>query len=492
MPVDLTAVARVVGIETTFVNLRGNNVVLLPQQVAVIGSGSTLATYTPNVPVSFTSAAAVGTTYGFGSPLHLAVLELLPPNGDGLGTIPMTVYPLAASGTAATFTITAAGTLNTDQTYTVTINGVTTGPIALTTADTTTTAATAISDAITAALNVPVTSASAIAVVTTTAKAGGSWGNGVDIAVNGTIDGMTFTVAVGVTGASNPSVQPALDQITNKWETMIVNCWESTDAPNLNLYQTFGDGRWGVLIKKPLVVTTGTVETVVATLTGIGDGRKTDRVNSLAVVPGSTNLPLQLAARQVARIAPIANNNPPLDYGGQSLTGITPGADGDQFPYVDLNTLVKAGISTTELIDGIATMSDTVTFYHPDGEDPPAFRYVVDIVKLQNIIFNLNVIFESAEWNGAPLIPDDQPTTNRDARKPKDAISVVAQMLDGLGLLAIISDPAAAKALISAVINSLNPKRLDLSVTVQLSGNANVISIDLLFGFFFGTQAIAA
>jgi hypothetical protein len=38
----------------------------------------------------------------------------------------------------------------------------------------------------------------------------------------------------------------------------------------------------------------------------------------------------------------------------------------------------------------------------------------------------------------------------------------------------------------------MNPKRLDLTVTVQLSGNTNIVSVDLEFGFFFGTQALVA
>ncbi len=117
---------------------------------------------------------------------------------------------------------------------------------------------------------------------------------------------------------------------------------------------------------------------------------------------------------------------------------------------------------------------------------------MVDIVKLQNIIFNLDLIFATPEWDGAPLIPDDQPTTNRDAKKPKAAVAAVASMLDSLGLNAIISDPETAKENTLAEIDSGNPKRLNVSTTVQLSGNTNIISVDLNFGFFFGTSAIVA
>ena len=48
-----------------------------------------------------------------------------------------------------------------------------------------------------------------------------------------------------------------------------------------------------------------------------------------------------------------------------------------------------------------------------------------------------------------------------------------------------------AKAATTASINATNPKRLDVSTTVQLSGNTNILSVDLNFGFFFGTAAAA-
>jgi len=68
----------------------------------------------------------------------------------------------------------------------------------------------------------------------------------------------------------------------------------------------------------------------------------------------------------------------------------------------------------------------------------------------------------------------------------------VAAMIDSLGLNAIISDPKTAKKTILADVNETNPKRLDVQVTVQLSGNTIVKSIDLNFGFFFGQPTIVA
>lgn len=491
MPVSATAVARVVGIETTFKNLRGAAAVQLPQRVAVVGQGSTASSFSLD-PVTLQTAFEVGTTYGFGSALHLAALELQPINGDGIGDIPMTFYPTGDGTTVAEGDITAVGTMTSDANYVVTVNGIASQVISLVTGDTVSIAALAIEVAINATVNIPLVASAAVGVCSYDAKWKGASGNDIIVSIAGPVAGIVFTVTAMSSGATNPDVTATLAKIVDVWETIGVNCLELTDSTALDDYSTFGEGRWSALVKKPMVFVTGSTESTVSTLAAIGNGRLADRTNAVVVAPGSTSLPLQIAARAVARIALLANNNPPFDYGGQTLSGLVTGADADQFNYVERDGLVKAGISTSTIVSGNVTMSDTVTFYHPVGEEPPAYRYVVDIVKLQNIIFNLDVIFLDDQWNGAPLIPDGQPTTNPSARTPKAAKAAANTMIDQLALGAILSDPETAKASTTASINATNPKRLDISITVQLSGNTNVISIDLNFGFFFGTPQVLA
>jgi hypothetical protein len=65
----------------------------------------------------------------------------------------------------------------------------------------------------------------------------------------------------------------------------------------------------------------------------------------------------------------------------------------------------------------------------------------------------------------------------------------LAALLDDLASQAIISDPAAAKAALTATIDSMNPKRLNVVMPLQLSGNANIIDVTLEFGFFFSAAA---
>ena len=430
--------------------------------------------------------------YGFGSPLHLAVSQLLPVNGDGVGTIPVTVYPLQdnAAGTAATRTITVTGTATATAPLTVRINGMVVGVAAVTTGDSADTIATALNTAIAADLDAPVTTEVTAAVVTLTSKWRGASANGLAVTVDGSVAGVTAATATGTAGATNPDVMTALNQIGGVWETLVVNCLDVADTAALDAYSQFNEGRWGALVRRPLIVFTGNTEASVSTATTLTDTRRADRTNCQLVSPGSVDIPLMVAARQVARVAVLANRNPARDYGSQRVQGLTPGADGVQWTYPERNRAVSAGSSTVEVRDGLVTLSDTVTMYHPMGDPVPAYRFVVDIVKLQNIIFNVDLIFNTPAWDGAPLIPNNQPTTNRAARKPKDAVAAINALIDSLGLEAIISDPETAKASTQAGISTQNPKRLEIRTTLQVAGNDNITSITLEWGFFFGTAPI--
>jgi phage tail sheath gpL-like len=501
MPVDATAVARVVGIDTHFKDLRGGAVQFLPQHIAILAQGASASAGYSLEPVRITSAADAAEDFGFGSPIHLIALELFPPTGGGVGSIPVTVFPLEDdydAGLPSVGQITPVGVATVAVTYWVRIAGILSAPFTIAVGDTTAVIVGKLAAAVNAILQMPAIAANVASThITLTSKWAGASANDIHLEVvdsNGrTPNGeVTFTVVQPTGGAADPDVATALENLGSTWITMIVNGLGPNNTPAFNALAAAGEGRWDQLVRRPFIAFTGQGIASVNTAVTIPSARKTDRVNCQLVSPGSVHLPLQIAAAQVREIAKVANNNPPTDYGSRRVTTLLPGLDGIQWDWAERDLAVKAGSSTIELKNGLVCVSDAVTMYHPDGEIPPAYRYVVDIVKLMNIIFNIDLEFNTPAWDGAPLIPDDQPTVNPNARKPSGAKAAVNRILDSLGLEAIISDPAGAKASTVANINSSNPKRLDLSTTVKLSGNANIISIDLNFGFFFGTPALVA
>lgn len=498
MSVDASAVARVLGIETTFLDLRAGAVQFLPQHIGILGQGATASAGYAMTPYRITSAAMAAARYGFGSPLHLAALQLFPITGGGVGSIPVTVYPMNddGSGVPAAGSITPSGAATAIASYRVRAGGILSAPFVTAVGDSVAVICDKIVAAMNAVLEMPLIAADGTTDVDLTAKWEGASGNLIDVEVldsNGQVPtGLTFAITQPVDGAADPDISTAIAQIGSTWITCLINCLGPTNTDALNDLSALGETRWGQLVRKPFVAFVGNTEAVVGTATTTTNACPSDRTNCQLVAPGSPSLPLIVAAAQVREIARVANNNPPVDYGSRPARGIVPGADGSQWDYVTRDLAVKAGSSTVEIKNALVCISDTVTMYKPVGEVPPAYRYVVDIMKLMTIIYNLDLEFAQPSWDGAPLIPDGQATVNPAARTPSGAKAAVGRILDSLGLQAIISDPKAAKAATLASINSSNPKRLDLRTTVQLVGNTNIISVDLYFGFFFGTPALVA
>jgi phage tail sheath gpL-like len=590
--VDITAVARVLGIESTFQDLRTGSILNLPMRIAICAQGATDSVYSAEK-WTLTTAAAAGARYGYGSPIHRAALRLKPVTGDGVGSIPVEVLPLSDAGgaVAAAGSIDVSGTQTTAASNKIVVSRTKSLAFTFTANMTDTAKFRAMMTALQGVLELPVTpkyvydtvTASAVtgtgngtigtlsvtaatqptpgawvlkctsiaahggvfsltdpdgSVVGTgltmtggtgattalssnglnfsltdgstdfavndyftitvpvtnislTAKWKGASGNGIVIDVEDGAGGTTFTIVQPTGGLTNPTVSSALARIGNTWTTFVLNGLNLSDTSALTEYATFAEGRRGVTVHKPLVVFTGCVDAVEATAYAVCDARKTDRTNSQLVSPGSDDLPIDVAARQLARIAVVANNDPASDYGARQATGLTPGDDNVQWDWEARDRMVKRGSSTVEIVDGVVQLGDVITFYHPTGESPPGYRYVCDIVKEMNVIYNLALKFASDDWVGKPLIPDDQATTNPNARKPSTAKQVVSNMIDALGLAAIISDPATAKDSIVCSIDSQNPKRLNVTFTLQFSGNTNIVSIPFNWGFYYGVQAAA-
>ena len=485
--------AGAVGVKTEFQDL-SQSARLLPMRVGLVGQGTTAASgYSLDKRRVF-SALEVGQVYGFGSPVHLAAMELLPANGDGIGAIPLTIYPLDDGTTASAGDITpTTGPQTETEEYVVKINEVRSEPIVIPAGTAAGDTVALIVAGVNAVNEMPMIAvADGTTKVDFTAKWKGQSGNDLFIEIEGTVSGITFTITQPTGGAGNPDVQDALDQLGEDWETLLLNCLDIADTTNLAKFSTVGEGRWQPIKPKPFIAFTGNTEADAATAVTVPDSRPTDRVNAQLVAPGSRELPNVVAARELARIAKIANENPPVDYALQRADGLVPGADADQWDYIERDFALKKGSSTIEVIDSVVNLSDTATFYHPTGDPTPAWRYVVDIIKVMNVVYNVRLIFEDPEWAGAVLIPSGQATSNPRAKTPSMAKAEIARMLDSLEDIAIVSDAAFAKSTIVADISAINPKRLDISFTYKISGNTNQISIDARWGFYFGGSQQAA
>ena len=583
--VDASVRARTLGIKTTYKDLRGGRVRFLPQKLAIIAQGATASSGYTTTKFTVESAKQVGALAGFRSPAYHAIEQIMPPNGDGVGPVPVEMLLLndADGSTAATGAIVPSGTSTAASTYYVRAGGVLSkgftiplgavdldrdlksmvqacqsipkfplvpgwtydtitedhsgntgdgtltllaasastcipgdwtlvctaeaenaGTFSLTDPDGTVVSTTIVASAAGATFDAggltgkltdgnedfDVGDTFTITVPVLTATFVSAWkgdsANDIEIEVIDSLNDLTFTITQPTGGATNPTVDDALTQLGNSDVTMVLNCLDCDDTTALGALATWNEGRWGELVHAPVVAFVGNNNSSATGVYATTEDRTTDRTNSQLTAPGSPNMPHVIAARELARIIKKANENPPHDYQLQRATGLIAGLDSEQWTSTQRDTILKAGSSTAEKRDNEVCISDVVTMYAPEGDDLPAYRFVVDIVKLQNVIYNVNSRFSSDRWAGKILIPDGQVTENQDARHPSDAIAEMAALADSLCLQAICSDPDAMKASITASINSQNPRRLDVGMTAIISSNVGVISVELNWGFYFG------
>lgn len=93
MSVPASAISRVTGVAVQYKNFNAGAANMLPQRLAVIGMGSSDVVYSESKYECEGSASEIGERYGYGSPLHLAALQLFPVSGKG-ASFPVTFYPL--------------------------------------------------------------------------------------------------------------------------------------------------------------------------------------------------------------------------------------------------------------------------------------------------------------------------------------------------------------------------------------------------------------
>lgn len=486
MSVDPNVIARVLGIETTYLDQRGVAANKLPQRIAILAQGRFDVAYSLAKRTLTGGAQEAGDTYGYGSPIHLVAREFFPDNGDGVSPIEVTVYPLDDDydDVPAVHRISLSGTQAVAKAYRARIGGYLSESFTFLTTDSLEVRHQKVAAAINAVLHMPVIAYEYGGTrVDLVAKWSGLTGNDIVVEIIGETDSDTvFAISQPTAAVSNPTVDSALALIGTKWETMLLNGL-GADVTALNTIQTWGEGRWGETMHKPAIAFYGDRNTAVASAIAVPDARPTDYTNCQLVGVGSPNLPFVIAARQLVRIAKTANSNPARDYGSLKATGLIAGEDGDQWDHPTRDIAVKGGSSTIEVRDGVVTLSDIVTPYAPSGQPFPAYRHVCDIVKLQQLVYNLALKFNSEEWDGAPLIPDSQVTTNETAKKPRAAITAANNILQALGDDAILADVAASKKLTTCLIDENNPKRINLAVYPKVSGNTNIKDIRILWGF---------
>lgn len=490
--IDRTVKAGAFGVSFEYIDQRKNKTAYLPMRVAVIAQGETSAnsSYTTE-PWLVTGYGETASKYGPRSPLAHMIRRLKPPSGGGVGGIEVTVYPLKdhASGTVATGTVTPSGTLTADAYLKLRIGGeesatfkVAKGAVVAATVVTAMLAACAQNPRIPGA----VTGSTALSFSTSWKGASANFTAGVKIEVLGNTQGGVFTVVQPTGGTNNPDVAAAIAQIGPRWETLIINQMEAADGATLDKYVAWNEPRWDSLKHIFAAVISATTETVRATAIAITNARATDRTNLIVSFEGSPHMPFVCAAALVAAIARDANNHPASDFGLLPIAGIVPGATSVQYEHDSRDILVKAGHSTTEVVDNELKVGDLVTCYHPSGEEPPAFAALCDLIKMMNFANLLNLEFNHRRWRGAVIVADDQSTDEPRAKRLSDVLKACYKVSNAAARMAIVANPKFINENTTVEIDPGNNKRVNIFIPPPLSANMNITDVRVGFSFYFG------
>lgn len=497
--VGLERISRIVGYKLAKGNFNTSSP-NLPQRIAVLAEANTAnQAGLSTTPRQITSATQAGNLYGFGSPIHIICRILLPISGDGVGGIPVVVYPQEAAGssTARIQTITVTGTATASGTHYVMVGGRdgldgATYAVNIVSGDAPADIAAKIRDAINGVLSAPASASAALAVATVTTKWTGLTAQDVNVSMdtNETSLGVTYAVAQTTAGAGTPDIDDALTAFGSDWNTILVNSYGtvSTIMDALEAFNGIPDpesptGRYAGIIMKPFVAITGSISD---DPTAITDARSSDVTIAIAPAPLSEGLPMEAAANMTVLFARVSQDTPHLDVCGKYYPDM-PGPVGTPVmtTYNVRDAYVKMGCSTVDVVKGLYQVQDFVTTYHPDGEVPPQYRYARNLMLDFNVRYGyyllelINVV-DHAIANNSDVVRASKVV------KPKQWKQVVSGYADDLGKRALIADVPFMQESIEVTISTTNPDRLETHFRYKRTGMARISATTAEAGFNFG------
>lgn len=437
IPIDIRTGGQFLEIDNS--KALGGALIAQPRRMLFIGNKLAAGTLAANTLTRINNPAEAAALFGRGSVLH----EML--RGARQANKETDMWAIAlddlVAGVQATQTLTLTGPATGAGTLALRINGELIN-VGVTSGDTATMIAANVVLAVNAFLDAPVTAASALGVVTFTARHKGVFGNDIDVRVNYQRDeflptGLTAVVAAGVVGTGNPDVATALAAIASESYYSIVLPY--TDITNLDKLRVELADRFGGMDMRTGHVFAGRAGTH-GQLTTFGSGR-----NNVHETIFGVKRPPQGAYNWAARMAAVVEFNGAIDPARPFKTLEVPGLlapqEADRFTRPERELLLRDGISTFEATqDGSVLIEQVITSYqtNPQGIDDVSYlmlntKWTVDYMRYA---FRVDVALAFPRHK----LADDG--TNFDEGQPmatplliKSVLIATARKLEKVGLL---------------------------------------------------------
>ncbi|MFC3074691.1 phage tail sheath subtilisin-like domain-containing protein [Shinella pollutisoli] len=237
-------------------------------------------------------------------------------------------------------------------------------------ADTVTQLATKLAAAINADTACAATAASALGVVTCTARHGGEVGNDidlrVDVAAQAVPAGLTVTVAAMAGGTGNPDIEDALDLLPGAWYTDV--SFPFNDATNVQAFAAWAIGRFAALARLD-------VHGYVAKRATYGQAGTFGQLTncpflSALALKASPTSSWEIAAAAHGIAAFHLTNDPARQLRSLVLPGVVAPDPADQYSDLESELLLRTGVTMLEcLADGTVTIGRMITTYRRSALD---------------------------------------------------------------------------------------------------------------------------
>lgn len=441
-------------------------------------------------PVWMTSQTNAVQLFGNGS--QLARMNAARLQADSFNEYWALPLPDDIESTAATGTITFAGTVSATSVLSLYVAG-TPVPVVFTSGMTAAQAATAVAAAINAALDpllgaLPVSAAASSGVVTCTALNTGATGNDIDLRINlygpanneFTPPGITVTIAAMAGGATNPFVWMTAGLNTLPPYNWGAVAFPYNDTTSLNDMQTWmGDvaGQWAWSKMKYGCAYTA-LRTTLGNLQTDGTARNDQHVSVMGVY--NSPQPCDIWAAVIAASAlsrQIAQ--PGASFNAMTLPGLVPPAPSDRFHLTDQNTLLWSGISTFTVQGGVVSVQKLITTYQVNtyGDPDDSFFEVETMYRIAYALLYMKGKLET-EYAGFLLADDGTrfgPGIN--VVTPSIAAARLLGLYQDLIDQAICQDLASFKAGLVVQRNTTNRGRLDVLWPGIMVDDLDIIAI---------------
>jgi len=366
-------------------------------RAALIGQKLPSTPQAASIPLLATSADEVGKAYGFGSIVHGMAIAFFRSNTSTEAWF--VGVEDAGGGTKGTKTLTVTGPASAAGTVFLYVAGRRIA-VGVASGDSANTIAASINAAIAAsdvAAELPVTAGVATNVVTLTARNAGTQGNGIDVRFNFQTGeafpaGVSVVAAVGVTGATDPTLTAALAGLGAKQYHVLaigLNDTTSIAAVDAELATRFGPS---VQLEGHAFYGKADTHSNLVTF-GSGLNSKHTTVVGFKLPPSPT---WELAAAVAAIAAREGQADPARPFKTLELVGFVGPALADRFTLTERDLLLKNGIATAVVSDtGTTTAERLITTWQTNasGAKDVSFLDVTTLLTLSFLRFDFRTRF---------------------------------------------------------------------------------------------------